>query len=106
MTETAKTPPFGVGAVLYVPAADYLYGTDPLALRVTEVEVDPAQHSAMEWVNVRGVPIHWNGATGDERYAMIRVAAIKGALRPHVWLPPQRSSDQLARRDAGSSRSP
>jgi hypothetical protein len=101
-----ETPPFGVGAVLYVAEADYLYGAGPLALRVTEAEVNPKHHRAMEWVNVRGTPIYWNGTTGDERYATIRVKVIKAALRPKNWLPPQQSSDQLVRRDAGSSRNP
>jgi hypothetical protein len=93
--------PFGVGAVLDVPEAHYLYGIGPLALRVTEADIDPYQHPAMEWVNVLGVPIYPNGAVGPERYVTIRVIAIKSALRRRHWVPPQRSSELPVQRRAG-----
>lgn len=87
MTGGARPSRFGVGAVLEVKVADYLYGLGTLALRVTAVEVDPAQHRAMEWVNVNGIELYENGATGPERFVTIRVSAIKSALRPASWTP-------------------
>jgi hypothetical protein len=78
---------FGVGAVLELAEADYLYGTGPLAIRLTEVKVDPGQFRAMEWVEVQGIDVYPEGEAAQAHHVTIRVAAIKAALRPPEWRP-------------------
>jgi hypothetical protein len=95
-----QRPQFGVGAVLELAEADYMYGVGTLALRLTKVTVDPASYRRMEWINVEGLQLYPNGATGEARYVTIRVDAIKAALRPNGWLPPEYTTPPpLRRRD-------
>lgn len=95
---TESRPVFGVGAVLEIPAADYMYGTGTLALRITTVSVDPAQYRQIEWINVLGREVSEDGRVGDERVVTIRVSAIGAALRPPAWRPPNYASAELPHR--------
>ena len=96
-----------VGEILEVAEADYMYGEGPLAIRLTEVSVDPGKFPAMEWVEVRGVVLYPQAEAEQPRYATIRVSAIKRALRPPGWRPPDYPPRQsVVRRTTGRQHSP
>jgi hypothetical protein len=68
--------PVEPGDVIQVAEDDYFYGLGCLTLRVTRV------HGLLvladgPWVTVDGIPLWSNGVDGRERYAQIRVAAIR-----------------------------
>jgi hypothetical protein len=69
--------------VLALGEADYCYGIGPLALRVTAV--DPPDDSG-EWVRLCGFEL-WPEGEGDIRDVLVRVAAIRRAVRPDGWRP-------------------
>jgi hypothetical protein len=69
--------------VLALAEEDYCYGIGPLALRVTAV--DPPGDSG-EWVRLRGWEL-WPEGEGDIRDVLVRVSAIRRAVRPHDWRP-------------------
>jgi hypothetical protein len=96
-----------VGTVLELSEADYMYGTGPLTIRLTEVKTDPSQFPAMEWVEVRGIDLYPDAEAERPRYVTIRVAAIKDALRPAQWRAPRCPPSRLpARRTTGVQHSP
>jgi hypothetical protein len=85
VTECVVPPPLvRVGDVIDVPEADYCYGRGRLRMRVTAVEQNAVPVEQLEWVRLCGVPIYERGNEGDEREALVRVAA----LRQH---PPERA---------------
>lgn len=83
MTGDAHLP---AGAVLDLAEADYLYGRDRLRLRLV-APLDTRRLATLEWVRLVGEEIWWNGEIRPRRDVMVRVAAIKAAVRPVGWLP-------------------
>ncbi|MEU4214057.1 hypothetical protein [Actinoplanes sp. NPDC026623] len=77
---------FGVGAVIELAEADYMYGTGTLALKVEWIGADLNAFPTLEWVILGGRELHPNGL-GDPRETCARVSAIRDALRPDDWRP-------------------
>ncbi|SCL30366.1 hypothetical protein GA0070616_4061 [Micromonospora nigra] len=77
-----------VGDFITTAEADYCYGTGPLRLRVTHVP-DRAEHPALEWVELTGQQLRFDGRPDDGRIrrALVRVAALRA--RPVLDAPPQ-----------------
>jgi hypothetical protein len=73
-------PPVKFGDVLRLGEADYRYGTGFLVLRVSEV-LDVQLLNDGPWVNVRGVELRPDGSPGEQRQALVRVAALHNARR-------------------------
>jgi hypothetical protein len=85
-----------VGAVLELADDDYRYGTGRLAIRLTEVTVDPRLLPATEeWVEVQGIAMYPAAEAAQPRYVAIRVSAIPGALRKPGWRPPHYPAPRL-----------
>jgi hypothetical protein len=65
-----------IGDVIKVGEADYRYGTGELHMRVTHVpkEIDTR---GLEWVQLMGVEIRWDGSDGKHRNAWVRVAGLR-----------------------------
>jgi hypothetical protein len=73
----SRKPLVQAGDVVRVPEAHYLYGSDVLTMRVTGVGADLEKYPSLEWVGLKGVEIRWDGSDGDEREALVRVAALR-----------------------------
>jgi hypothetical protein len=57
-------------------AEDYKYGGCSLTLRVSRVRHDLSRYYDSEWVWLEGVEIRHGGSEGDQRQALVRVAAL------------------------------
>ncbi|MEV1285919.1 hypothetical protein [Micromonospora sp. NPDC049679] len=71
-----SAPPVAVGDVIRISEADYCYGRGELHLRVTHVPAG-ADLPGLEWINLLGVELRWDGTDGRHRQALIRVAALR-----------------------------
>jgi hypothetical protein len=76
----------GPGVVLAIAEEDYCYGVGMLVLRVEEFGAHPSSFPKLEWVRVAGTEVRWD-ADGEWRQVMVRVGAIRGAIRPPTWRP-------------------
>ena len=72
-------PLVAVGDVVHVAEAHYCYGAGPLTMCVTGVSADLGLYPGLEWVQLRGVQIRHDGADGEPRDALVRVAALREA---------------------------
>ncbi|HYN95968.1 MAG TPA: hypothetical protein VES42_19150 [Pilimelia sp.] len=69
------TPRVRSGQVLRLAEADYRFGVGELTLRVQAV-LGLQQLPDGPWLYVRGVQIRWDGADGETRQVLVRLAAI------------------------------
>jgi hypothetical protein len=83
----AARPLVQVCDTISIPEADYCYGHGQLTIHVTEVDADLARFPALEWVQLRGVVILWDGTDGDERDILVRVAALRKQRQSQNELP-------------------
>jgi hypothetical protein len=65
-----------VGQEIYLAEADYRYGVGPLRMRVTEV-LNTVMERDGQWINVRGTIIRSGGSCGPDRFAYLRVSALR-----------------------------
>ena len=77
MNGTRPEPLVRIGDLLRIPEAHYLYGVGTLTLRATFVGEDLSRYPTLQWVRLRGIQIHHNGAEGDTREVTVRVAALR-----------------------------
>ena len=68
--------PVRVGDVIDVAEDNYCYGVGGLTLRITQVHGLLYMNDG-PWVVVDGIPLWPNGYEGEERYAQIRLEAIR-----------------------------
>jgi hypothetical protein len=87
MTGPSQPRPLAPGDVLDLSEQDYLYGAGRLVLDVTAVGADITRYPRLEWLRVTGDEIRWNGADAGERTIMVRVEALRRAVRPRGWRP-------------------
>ena len=75
---TARLQP---GAVIEVDEQHYCYGLGTLKLRVTSVgRVEPRTDG--RWLNLRGHEQFSNGSEGRERFALVRLGAVRIVAQP------------------------
>jgi hypothetical protein len=75
-----QSPPVKIGDIIRVGDEHYRYGVGPLILRVIEIG-EVQQLDDGPWLNLRGVQVRYDGGDGDERQALVRVAALPIAAR-------------------------
>jgi hypothetical protein len=70
--------PVGIGNVLRVGESDYMYGTGPLILRVTQIG-GLTQLSDGPWVNLDGTELRADGTVfrPEPRHVLVRLQALR-----------------------------
>jgi hypothetical protein len=63
-----------VGDLINLKEPDYCYGSGNLTLRVTAA---PVSLPDLEWLDITGIEILWNGDHGGERRVRVRVSALQ-----------------------------
>jgi hypothetical protein len=62
-----------VGDVITVEEPDYRYGLGQLTLRVTAI----VSHPEPGWIQLKGIQIYPSGAESHERYASVKLEALR-----------------------------
>lgn len=76
-------PTLAVGDVIHVHESDYRYGIGELYFRITRIPPGTLA-PGVDWAELLGVDIAYDGSTGPERHVTVRLAAVRVTPRDEL----------------------